>query len=158
MPLGVFGDEYSWIPLLICCRQLFIRHVLVALHAVVFDVHRSTFIYIEIHSPHVYHSTSLLISSCSSLMSSGFLALCQSLVSSANLDTFLAMFVSRSLMYIKNNSRSNILPSGTPGVTSAQLLYDWLMHARWRCPDNQFRIHLAASPWMPCALTFVICV
>ena len=32
----------------------------------------------------------------------------------------------------------------------------WLMHIRWRRPANQFRTHLAASPWMPCALTFSI--
>ena len=37
-------------------------------------------------------------------------------------------------------------PCGTPDVTGARLLYDWLQHARWLRPANQFRIHPAASP------------
>ena len=76
-PLEVFGDNDSEIPLLIFCRQLLIGHVIVALHVVMSDVHHRTFIYIETHLPlvcHLFaHSTSLLISSCSSIMSSGFL-------------------------------------------------------------------------------------
>ena len=39
LPLEVFGDDDSEIPLLICCRQLLIGHVIAALHVVVSDVH-----------------------------------------------------------------------------------------------------------------------
>ena len=56
-------------------------------------------------------------------MPSGFLALWQSLVSSANLDILLTILVSRSFMHITNSSRPNTLPCGTPDVTGAQLLY-----------------------------------
>ena len=38
-PLEVFSDDDSEIPLLICCWQLLIGHVIVALHVVVSDVH-----------------------------------------------------------------------------------------------------------------------
>ena len=41
-------------PLLICCRQLWMGHVIVALRVVVLDVHHITFINIEIHLPVVY--------------------------------------------------------------------------------------------------------
>ena len=68
-----------------------------------------------------YYSTRLLISSCSSIMSSGFLAVWESLVSSANLDILLTILVSRLFIYIRN-SWPNILPCGTPDVTGAQLL------------------------------------
>ena len=52
LPLEVFGDDDSQIiPLLICCRQLLIGHVIVALHVVVSDVHHRTCINIEIHLP-----------------------------------------------------------------------------------------------------------
>ena len=51
LPLEVFGDVDSKISLLICCRQLLIRHVIVALHVVVSDVHHRTFIYIRTHLP-----------------------------------------------------------------------------------------------------------
>ena len=95
---------------------------LVVLPVVVFDVHHRTFIYIESNLPLFTHSTSLLISSCSSIMPSGFLVLWQSLVSSANLDILLTIFVSWSFIYIRNNSRPNTLPCGTPDVTGAQLL------------------------------------
>ena len=46
------------------------------------------------------HSTSLLISSCSSIMSSGFLALWQSLVSSANFDILVFYSFSFSLLCV----------------------------------------------------------
>ena len=46
------------------------------------------------------HSTSLLISSCNYIMASGFLALWQSLVSSANLDILLMILASWSFIYI----------------------------------------------------------
>ena len=49
LPLAVFFDDDSKIPLLICCRQLLIGHVTVALHVAVPDVHHRTFINIEIH-------------------------------------------------------------------------------------------------------------
>ena len=51
LPLEVFGDDDSQIPLLICCRQLLILHVIVALHVVLSDVHHRIFINIEIHLP-----------------------------------------------------------------------------------------------------------
>ena len=50
-PLEVFGDDDSYIPLLICCLQLLIGHVMVALHVVVSDVHHITFIYIKTRLP-----------------------------------------------------------------------------------------------------------
>ena len=76
------------------------------------------------HICHLFaHSTSLLISSSSSIMSSGFLGLWQSLVSSANFDILLTILVSRSFMHIRNSCRPNTLPCGTPDVTGAQLLY-----------------------------------
>ena len=50
-PLEVFGDDDSQIPLLICCRQLLIGHVIIALYVVVSAVHHRTFINIEIHLP-----------------------------------------------------------------------------------------------------------
>ena len=46
-----FGDDDSLIPLLICCRQLLIIHVLFALHVVVSDVHHKTFMDIETPVP-----------------------------------------------------------------------------------------------------------
>ena len=49
--LEVFGDYDSQIQLLICCQQLLIGHVIVALHVVASDVHHRTFINIEIHLP-----------------------------------------------------------------------------------------------------------
>ena len=51
LPLEVFGDDDSYIPLLICRRELLIGHVIVALHVVVSDVHHRTFIYIETQLP-----------------------------------------------------------------------------------------------------------
>ena len=51
LPLEVFGDDNSLIPLLFCCRQMLIGHVMVAAHIVVSDVHHITFIYIETHLP-----------------------------------------------------------------------------------------------------------
>ena len=71
--------------------------------------HLSTFKFIC----HLFaHSTSLLISFCSFVMSSGFIALWQSLVSSANLDILMTMSVSRSFtyIYIRNSSGPNTLP------------------------------------------------
>ena len=53
LPLEVFGDDDSQIPLLICSRQLLIGHVIVAFHVVVSDVHHRTVINIEIHLPPV---------------------------------------------------------------------------------------------------------
>ena len=50
-PLEGFGDDDSQIPLLICCQQLLIGHVLVALHVIVSDVHHRTIINIEIQLP-----------------------------------------------------------------------------------------------------------
>ena len=44
LPLEVFGDDDSKIPLLICCRQLLIGNVIVALHVVVSNVHHRTVI------------------------------------------------------------------------------------------------------------------
>ena len=51
LPLEFFDDDDSLIPLLICCWQLLIGHVIIALHAVVSDVHHRTLIYIETHLP-----------------------------------------------------------------------------------------------------------
>ena len=76
------------------------------------------------------HSTSLLISSCSSIMSSGFLALWQSLVSSANLDIFLTVLVSRSFIYMINSSWPNTLPCGTPDL--------WLVTSYYRIGWTSF--------------------
>ena len=45
------GDDDSLIPLLTCCWQMLIGHVIVALDVVVSDVHQRTFIYIETHLP-----------------------------------------------------------------------------------------------------------
>ena len=66
------------------------------------------------------HSTSLLISSYSSVMSFEFPALWQNSVSSANFVILLTMLISRSFILIRNGS--NTLPGGTPNVTGAQLL------------------------------------
>ena len=54
-------------------------------------------------------------------MSSWFLALWQGLVSSANLDILLTIFMSISFIYIyiRNSSVPNTLPCGTPDVTGA---------------------------------------
>ena len=58
-------------------------------------------------------------------MSSGFLALWQSLVSSANFDILLTILVPRSFIYIyiymRNCSGPNTQPCGTPDVTGAHL-------------------------------------
>ena len=89
-------------------------------------------------------------------LASGFRALCQIFVSPANLDILLTILVSRSFIYVRNSCGPNTLPCGTTDVIGAQLLLDRLMHTRWRRPANHFRIHLSASPWMPCALTFCI--
>ena len=43
-------------------------------------------------------------------------------------------------------------PCGTLDVTGVQLLKGWLMQTLWRRSANQFRIHWAALPWMPCAM------
>ena len=59
---------------------MLIGHVIAAYH-VVSDVYHKPFINIEIHLPLVCHSTRLLTSFGSSVMSSVFLALWQSLVS-----------------------------------------------------------------------------
>ena len=67
------GDDDSLLPLLICYRQLLIEHVIVALHVVVSDGHHRTFIYIETHLPLVCPLNKFIISSYSSIMSSGFL-------------------------------------------------------------------------------------
>ena len=117
LTLEVFGDDDSYIPLLICCRQ---PHAIVALHVVMSDVYHRTFIFIETHLPLVCPLNNLLISSCNSILSSGFRALWQSLVSSANLD-ILTILVSRSFN-IRNSSRPHTLPCGKPDVTGAQLL------------------------------------
>ena len=93
LPLQIFGHDDSQIPLLICCRQLLIGHVIVASQVVVSDVHHRTLINTMTTLKFISHlssySTSLLISSCSSVMLSRFLALWQSLVSSGNLDILL---------------------------------------------------------------------
>ena len=95
----------------------------VDLHVVVSDVYHRTFICIETDLPLVGPLNKFIdIYSCSSIMSSGFLALWQSLVSSANLDILLTILLSRSFIYIINSSRPNTLPCGTPDVTGAQLL------------------------------------
>ena len=46
----------------------------------------------------------------------------QSLVSSANFDILLAILLSASFIWIRNNSGPNTLPCGTPDVTGALLL------------------------------------
>ena len=48
---SLIGDEDSYIPLLICYRQLLICHVIVALYVVVSDEHHRTFISIEKYLP-----------------------------------------------------------------------------------------------------------
>ena len=65
-------------------------------------------------------------------MSSGFLALWDNFVSSANLDILMTILVLVSILvsiyrsfiyiYIRNSSDPNTLPCGTPDVTGAQLL------------------------------------
>ena len=100
LPLEVFGDDDSQIPLLICCRQLLIGHVIVALHVVVCDVHHRTlnFINIEIHLPHACPLNKFTDIFYSSIISFGFLAMWQSLELSANLDILLTILVSRSFI------------------------------------------------------------
>ena len=51
VPLEVFGDDDSYIPLLVYGQQLLIGHVIVAFHVIVSDVHHRTFIDIETHLP-----------------------------------------------------------------------------------------------------------
>ena len=115
LPHEVFCDD-SYIPLLICCRQLLIGHVTVALHVVVSDVQIRTFISIEIHLPLVYPLNKFTVISCCSVMPSEFLALWQSVVSFANLDILLKI-----LVYIRNSIGPNTLPYGTPDVICSKL-------------------------------------
>ena len=106
LSLELFGDDF-WIPLLICCRQLLIGHVIVALYLscpMYGTDHLSTLKFIC----HLFtQSTSLFISSCSSVMLSGFLALLQSLIS-ANLDILLTTLGFEVIyIYIRNSSGPN---------------------------------------------------
>ena len=83
------------------------------------------------------HSTSLLISSCSFIISSLFLALWQSFLSSANLDILLTKLISGSFLCIRNISGPNTLSFGSVGWCTIGLVGDdqltsfgsiWLHH------------------------------
>ena len=117
--LRYLDDDDSYIPILICCRQLLIGHVIVALHVVMSDS-TEPLSKLKLICHLFAHSTNVLIYSSSSIMSSGFLALLQSLVSSENLNISLTILVFRSF-YIWNSSRPNTLPCGTPHMTGARL-------------------------------------
>ena len=83
-------------------------------------------------------------------------ALSQSLVSSANFNRLLVTFVSRSFMYIVNNSRSSTDPCGTPLVTFAHSEYIPLTPTLLVLPPNKFSNQSANFPPILASLIFYI--
>ena len=123
LPLEVFGDNDSKISLLFSCWQLLVGYGVVAIYIVVSNVHHCTFVNIKFHLPLVgpiFQLVDVFLKLC---YGSGYLALWQSLVSSANFDILLMMLLSRSLMYMRNSSGPSTLPCGTPDITGVQSLW-----------------------------------